>query len=324
MLVSSCERVRTTPGAVAAGRCLSRKKVIRRWMAATWKNRSSRKRQGLLAAGSAPVHEDPVVVLGSGILGHTGFERSTSRYGAVHLTVLDSVPGEPAPARTVPVPPDEDLASRILQDLAKADARYAAAAEAASQNAARRPDNRVVAFDHAPLGAAGTLVAHVIHVTATDNDREFGKRHPELRPPEPGERIVLGSGTLFTEKYGDGPVIGVRPDDGRAEDWMDSNAIFRCKDQLVRLEFEMPTESAPGAAVARRVQAARQDTQQGLSAMEHLQPPPGGARPRPAASTSRDQGRVPGPASNLAAAPKGTTGPARARHGRGPGPVPRP
>ena len=213
--------------------------------------------EAVTVSGTGP--EDPVVILGSGILGRTSDERRTGRYGTVHLTVLDSIPGEPAPARMVSVPPDEDLRARILQDLAKADARYTAAAAAASQNAARRPDSRVVAFDHAPLGAAGTLVAHVIHVTATDDDREFGKRHPELRPPEPGERIVLGSGTLFTEKYGDGPVVGVRPDDGRAEEWMDSNAIFRCKDQLVRLEFEMRTDNAPGAAAARRVQAERQE-----------------------------------------------------------------
>ena len=58
-------------------------------------------------SGTGP--EDPVVVLGSGILGKPGFERSTGRYGTVHLTVLDSIPGEPSPARTVPVPPDDDL-----------------------------------------------------------------------------------------------------------------------------------------------------------------------------------------------------------------------
>ena len=200
--------------------------------------------------------EDPVVVLGSGILGHTSFERHTDRYGAVHLTVLDSIPGELAPARTVPVPPDDDLAARILQDLAKGDARYADAAAAASEQAARRPDNRVVAFDQAPLGTAGTLVAHVI---ANVSAHDWGDDPPELRLPKPGERVVLGSGTLFTEKYGEAPVIGVRPDDGRADNWMDRNAISRCKDHLVRLEFQMPADSAPGAAAARRVQAARQE-----------------------------------------------------------------
>jgi hypothetical protein len=135
------------------------------------------------------------------------------------------------------------------------------------------------------LGAAGTLVAHVLHVTATDADREFGKRHPELRPPEPGERIVLGSGTLFTEKYGDGPVAGVRPDDGRAEYWMDSNAIFRCKDQLVRLEFEMPKDSAPAAGTARRVQVARQEGEQVIAASNAPAP----------ASSSGEAAAAPGP-----------------------------
>lgn len=201
-------------------------------------------------------HEDPVV-LGSGILGHTSYERQTDRYGAVHLTVVDSVPGEPAPARTVPVP-GSDLAARIARDLAEAKGDTATA-DAARQAIARTPASRIVVFDHAPLGVAGTLVAHVIHVTATDEDREFGKRHPELRPPEPGERVVLGSGALFTEEYAAGPVIGVRPDDGRETEWMNPNAIFRCKGQLVRLEFEIPEDSAPATGTP-RVQAARQES----------------------------------------------------------------
>jgi hypothetical protein len=204
--------------------------------------------------------EDPVVVLGSGILGWTGDERRTDRYGTVHLTVMDSIPGELAPARTVPVPPDDDLAVRILQELAKGNSGLADDAAAASEAAARRPDIRVVAFDHAPLGTAGTLVAHVIHAEVSDDDREFGRRHPESRPPVPGERVVLGSGALFTEEYADWPpLIGVRPSDGRQSEWMDPDALFRCKGHLVRLEFEISKGGAPGAAAARPVQAARQD-----------------------------------------------------------------
>jgi hypothetical protein len=209
-------------------------------------------------AGTGP--EDPVVVLGSGILGWAGDERRTDRYGTVHLTVMDSIPGEPAPARTVPVPPGDDLAARILQDLAKSSPGLADAAAAASDAAARRPDTRIVAFDHAPLGTAGTLVAHVIHADVSDDDRELGRRHPELRPPVPGERVVLGSGTLFTEEYADWPpLIGVRPSDGRQSEWMDPNALYRCKGHLVRLEFELPKDSAPSTAAARPVQAARQE-----------------------------------------------------------------
>jgi hypothetical protein len=211
-----------------------------------------------------PSPEDPVVVLGSGILGSTPFERQTSRYGTVHLRVLDSIPGEQAPARTVPVAPDDDLAARILQELAKSDAGYAAAAAAASETAARRPDHRVVAYDRAPLGATGTLVARVIAV-----DARFDHSNdpiPELRTPPPGGRVVLGSGTLFTEQYMGVPVIGVRPDDGRDEDWMDSYAITRCRDHLVSLEFEIPKDSALGAAALRRVQAVRQEGDVGLGA----------------------------------------------------------
>ena len=250
-------------------------------------------------SGTSP--EDPVVVLGSGILGSTPFERHTSRYGTVHLRVMDSIPGEPAPARTVPVPPDDDLAARILQELAKADARYAATAAAASEDAARRPDNRVAAFDQAPLGATGTLVARVI---AVDPRFDHSDDHvPELRTPPPGERVVLGSGTLFTEEYMGAPVIGVRPDDGRDEDWMDSYAITRCRDHLVRLEFEMPKDSAPSAAAARRVQAARQEGDLPRSAVRTGQVDfPMANPPAPLGQATNESARRPRAARTVAAA----------------------
>jgi hypothetical protein len=252
---------------------------------------------GAAAVSSGTAPEDQVVILGSGILGSTSFERHTDRYGAVHLTVLDSVPGEPAPARTVPVP-GNDLAARILQDLAEVSTDVAGAAAVAS--AARRTD-RVVAFDHAPLGAAGTLVAHVIALTS---DYDWGDSAPELRLPKPGERVVLGSGTLFTEQYAGAPVIGVRPDDGREDNWMDRNAISRCRDHLVRLEFEMLKDGAPAAGAARRVQAARQEGglqpaaqagQHGFPAANPLAPPgraaSAGQRAAAARTGSPPQGR---------------------------------
>jgi hypothetical protein len=284
--------------------------------------------EAVTVSGIGP--EDPVVVLGSGILGSTSFERHTGRYGAVHLTVLDSVPGELAPSRTVPVP-GNDLSARIMQDLAEA-RQDATAAAAARQAIARTPVSRVVAFDHAPLGAAGTLVARVIaNVSAYD----WGDDPPELRLPKPGERVVLGSGTLFTEKYGEAPVIGVCPDDGRAEDWMDRNAISRCKDHLVRLEFEMPKDGAPGAAAARRVQAARQEGdlpqsvvrtgQVGFAVANPLAPPgqavseaigASGQPPRPSVDFPNNLAKVvPG----HRVAPRPTTGrPSRPAPGRAP------
>jgi hypothetical protein len=88
-----------------------------------------------------------------------------------------------------------------------------------------------------PLGVAGTLVAHII---ATTHNRDIWGQLPK-----PGERIVLGSGTLFTESYAGAPVIGVNPADGRETDWMNCDAIGRCRDQLVRLAFEVPEAGQP-------------------------------------------------------------------------------
>jgi hypothetical protein len=49
-----------------------------------------------------------------------------------------------------------------------------------------------------------------------------------------GHVVELGSGTLFVE--GD-TEVGVKPDDGRAEHWLDGKALTLCDGQLVRLEL---------------------------------------------------------------------------------------
>ena len=122
---------------------------------------------------------------GAASSGGTSFERHTDRYGAVHLTVPDSIPGEPprqGPSRSRRQRPggaDHAGSGRGLR-------QDAAAAAAARQAIARTPANRVVAFDHAPLGAAGTLVAHVITPMSTDRDREFGMTPPRTAAPENG------------------------------------------------------------------------------------------------------------------------------------------
>lgn len=190
-------------------------------------------------AEAAAGQEDEYVILGSGVLGWPSGERHTDRYGAVHLTVLDSVPGEPAPDRTIPVF-REDLAARIARDLAGL--RAGRAAESAERPVPGRV-SRVVTYDGAPAGTEGILVATII---APTRDRDW--RFDPLGPPEPGEQVVLGTGTLFTETYGDhdGPdLIGVRPADGRDENWMDPGAMFRCKDYLVRLSLKVPETGAP-------------------------------------------------------------------------------
>ena len=255
-------------------------------MAATWKNRSSRKRQGLLAAGSAPVHEDPVVVLGSGILGNAGFERSTGRYGTVHLTVLDSIPGEPAPARTVPVPPDDDLAARIVQDLASATPamRTPPPRQARPPRAAPIPGSSRSTTRRWVRLAAWSPASSTPSVT--DDDREFGRRHPELRPPEPGERVVLGSGALFTEKYGEGPLMGCAPPTAARKTGWTAPPSSDARATSSASNSRYPRGSAPGTAAARPVQAARQDTQAGAV---RDGAPAGFARRRPLSPSRFDQ-----------------------------------
>ena len=49
-----------------------------------------------------------------------------------------------------------------------------------------------------------------------------------------GERIVLGEGTLFYYEKG----VGLRPEDGRDELWLDIHALYRAHNQTVTLIFE--------------------------------------------------------------------------------------
>jgi hypothetical protein len=69
---------------------------------------------------------------------------------------------------------------------------------------------------------------------------------------------------------------------------------------------------------------SEQDSRPQLPAVEHPDPSPGGTRSRPAASTSRGQIEFPAVPATSLPRPQRKTGSARARHGRGPGPVPRP
>ncbi|WIV57911.1 hypothetical protein [Amycolatopsis nalaikhensis] len=58
--------------------------------------------------------------------------------------------------------------------------------------------------------------------------------------PAVGEQITLGSGTVFTEPDPDTGLptaVGLVPDDGRDEDWLDPRALYRCHNQTVRLEL---------------------------------------------------------------------------------------
>ncbi|QDN54281.1 hypothetical protein [Streptomyces sp. S1D4-20] len=95
-----------------------------------------------------------------------------------------------------------------------------------------------VSFDAAPIGIHGRLSAIIIET------RPSIHRGDLVRGQAPsgtgaGEEIVLGEGELFTEPLGekDALTIGVKPADGRADDWMAPSALYQCHNQVVRLIF---------------------------------------------------------------------------------------
>lgn len=94
-------------------------------------------------------------------------------------------------------------------------------------------------FESALVGQRGRLVAVVLH---TGRSGHCGDLDRGLTPsrPEVGEEIPLGTGTLFTDTDSDTGVptaVGLKPDDGRAADWLDPRALYRCHNQTVRLEL---------------------------------------------------------------------------------------
>ncbi|MCK2243687.1 MULTISPECIES: hypothetical protein [unclassified Crossiella] len=94
-----------------------------------------------------------------------------------------------------------------------------------------------VSFDHAPIGARGHLVAVILE--APPALTHWGSTHRgEPEPVTVGTEVTLGTGTLFVESSPDGDTeIGVRPDDGREENWLDPTALIRCWEHTVRLEL---------------------------------------------------------------------------------------
>lgn len=94
-----------------------------------------------------------------------------------------------------------------------------------------------------PLGAEvegqhGTLVAEVLETRESMHVGDFFRGFSPSTPSV-GDRIVLGTGTVFLGDYGS---VGLSPDDGRDADWLDPHALYRAHDQTVRLLFE-PAEA---------------------------------------------------------------------------------
>lgn len=109
-----------------------------------------------------------------------------------------------------------------------------------------------VIFDEVTTQTRGALVAVVLDVLDewAFEDR-YGMGALYVRPAV-NEAVPLGTGTLFTEEFasmhGDRPgriLVGVQPDDGRDERWLNPAELARVHHQRVRLEFHPDPQSQP-------------------------------------------------------------------------------
>jgi hypothetical protein len=96
-----------------------------------------------------------------------------------------------------------------------------------------------VSFESASVGSRGQLVAVVLETRPSVHCGDVSRG---LAPTTPavGEEIPLGVGTVFTETDPDTGLptaIGLAPDDGRDEEWLDPRALYRCHNQVVRFEL---------------------------------------------------------------------------------------
>lgn len=98
-------------------------------------------------------------------------------------------------------------------------------------------ENKGIAEIWTNLKGYGRLVAVV------QDPREsyhVGDQHRDIMPslPDKGEEIILGEGEAFYDKgWDDFPTIGVKPLDGREDDWLDPNALYRAHSSVVNLEW---------------------------------------------------------------------------------------
>lgn len=91
----------------------------------------------------------------------------------------------------------------------------------------------------------GDLIALVVQTRPSthpgDPAREITPRTPEV-----GQSLILGNGTLFLEANNPaGLAVGLRPEDGRARDWLFIRSLYDAHEQIVDLVF-MPDASHVG------------------------------------------------------------------------------
>jgi len=95
------------------------------------------------------------------------------------------------------------------------------------------------------VGKRTRITARVIN---TRQSRHIGDLFRGIKPsmPDIGEEIDLGAGEFFTEPSTwpaggcCGEIfIGLRPDDGRADDWFDPRKLYRLHTQTVEIALEV-------------------------------------------------------------------------------------
>lgn len=134
-----------------------------------------------------------------------------------------------------------------------------------------------VRFTAPPTGSHGTLVAVVLAVRPSSHIGDLS-RGLGPTPSTVGEQITLGVGRLTVEPYRDGDTqIGLLPDDGRDRDWLDPDALYRCHNQFVRLEFHpTPPDHCRDAGDRRRSRPGPVRTSHRASRHPHSPPRPEG------------------------------------------------
>lgn len=137
------------------------------------------------------------IVLGTGALTWQASERRSDRYGSVYLIDERSNSNTHAPCPSLVDP----ATAKVL------------------------------------IGKRGQLVAKILRTRQSTHVGDlFRGIFP--RTPEVGAEITLGDGSFFIEPAHDGGVVvGLSPQDGRADDWLNPRALYDAHEQTVELYF---------------------------------------------------------------------------------------
>lgn len=98
------------------------------------------------------------------------------------------------------------------------------------------PEQDLLRYESLLAGTRGTLSAKIIEVRKSGH---IGDLFHGFQPGGAiqGEVLNLGVGTLFYETVGKYRVVGVQPDDGRDEFWLDPKLLYRAHECIVKLTF---------------------------------------------------------------------------------------